>query len=87
MTPPSEMSGYSAQVTLDLIHPAGRISLGGVAPDWIMARTPTDLKPCDATLVITIDGKEQRQAVHLPEGMSREKSKTPIVSLAVATPL
>jgi len=81
------MSGYSAQVTLDLIHPAGRLSLGGVAPDWIMARTPTDLEPCEGTVVITIDGKEHRNAVHLPEGMSREKSKTPIVMLAATAPL
>lgn len=83
MVTPSGRSGYSSKVTLDLIWDGGRISLGQVAPDWIMARTPCDLAPCDAVIVIIVDGDEQRHAVHLPQGMSKHISKTPVVKLEI----
>ncbi len=87
MNIPPAKTGYSAHVELELVWNGGRMALGQVAGDWIIARTPCDLEPCDATVIVTVDGVAQRRQVHLPQGMSKHISKTPVVKLEVhATP-
>ncbi len=83
MNTPITSSSYSAHVELELIWRGGRMALGQVAGDWIMARTPCDLEPCDAMVIVTVDGVPQHRHVHLPQGMSKHISKTPVVKLEV----
>lgn len=59
------------------------MALGQVSGEWIMAQIPCDIPPCDATVMVTVDGVPQSRRVQLPHGMSKHISKTPVVTLEV----
>lgn len=49
-----------------------RIELAGVLGNRCTLRHATRIRPCDADLVIIIDGDEYRSRVSFPEGISAE---------------
>jgi hypothetical protein len=61
---------YSAEVTLRLIIDDRRLRIAQVGPDMLILRDQHDTKTTNATLVITVDGKERRQEIVLPQGLS-----------------
>lgn len=52
------MTGYSAKVDLILdCGEYGRIPLGAVGPDEVRAAENQNVPPCDATLIVIVDGE------------------------------
>lgn len=63
-------AGYSSMVRLELVVGDQTLELGQIGPDLIHVRTPVSLPPCDADVVMHIDGRERRWPVRLPDGIS-----------------
>ena len=76
-----EQSGYSADVSLDLILDGRSIPLAQIGRDWIVLRKPTDLEPGPGEVVATIDGIERRWSVELNEGSHTATAKVAIRDL------
>lgn len=64
------MTGYSAKVRLTLLVEEASLDLAEIGPELIYLRHPIDLPPCDATILMTVDGREHRWKVYLPDGLS-----------------
>jgi hypothetical protein len=65
---------HSADVKLRLdCGEYGMLALSRVSPKSIVARTPRDIPPCDAVLIVSVDGDDLRRAVHLPLGFSKAR--------------
>lgn len=54
------------------------LRLAQVGPEFVIAKTPIELPPCDATIVVVVDGNARRSLIRLPRGMSPEVVETPI---------
>jgi len=61
-------TSHSATVTLTLVIGDREIPLSQAAHDFVILRDFVDLEPCDAELVMTIDGHVDRTTVHLSQG-------------------
>ena len=72
------VQSHSAIIHLFLEIGDAQIALTHTGPDFVHLRTPVDLPPSDATLVITINGNEIRKSVRLPLGASRHRSRCEI---------
>jgi hypothetical protein len=71
-------TGYAAEVKL-WMSCAGRIlQLSHVSTTSVIAREPIDLDPCDADVVVSVDGRESSRPVRLVHGMRRDTPKTQI---------
>ena len=73
---------YSAKVDLKLIVGDQTYDLGQVGPELVIFRDPVSLPPCDAVLIMTIDGHEQRSNIRLLDGASPDNriTRTKILS-------
>jgi hypothetical protein len=69
---------YSADVRMHLTLGGHVLSIGQLGPDFIILREPTDHPPTDAEIAVSIDARERRWNVHLPDGISAAKPKTRI---------
>ena len=58
----------SEVVTLELLIGGRRIPLAQVAHNFAIAAEPVEFAPCDAEIIMTIDGQIDRMPVHLPNG-------------------
>ena len=74
-------AGYSSRVRLRLERNGEIIPLAQVAPEWIMPVQPRDLPPCEAHVVVQVDGVDHPRRVYLPEGMSVSRSKAEIADV------
>ncbi len=74
----SAQKSHSAIVTLLLEGEGWSTRLSHVGPEAVVAKTPIELPPCEATLVITVDGTIERTRVRLPGGMTSSIEETPI---------
>ncbi|BET68602.1 hypothetical protein ASA1KI_35200 [Opitutales bacterium ASA1] len=67
---------HPTHVEIDLIlHLEGRRTVVPVAQNgrgFLVTSFPTEAPPTDAELVLRVDGREQRRAIRLPDGSSRE---------------
>ena len=63
-------SSYSADVSIYLQADSRRIEVAGVLDNRCTLRQPTRLEPCEADLVIAIDGHEYRKRVSFYDGIS-----------------
>jgi hypothetical protein len=70
-------NGYSADVKLHLVVGDRTLELAQIGPNDVVLRTPTDLPPSDAEVVMKIDGQERRWSVRLPEGSTVTMETTP----------
>lgn len=61
-------SNYSAEITLSLEVNGHAWPLAMIGPDSFVPKQPIQLDPCDAEIVMTIDGKERRWPVRLIDG-------------------
>lgn len=55
-------------------------SIGQLGPDFVILDAPIDHPPSDAEIALSIDGRERRWTVHLPDGVAAEKQETRIAS-------
>lgn len=74
----SAQKSHSAIVTLQLEGEGWSTRLSHVGPKTIVAKTPIQLPPCEATVIVTVDGHILRTRVRLNQGMSPSIHETPI---------
>jgi len=65
---PFAPSWHSSQVELFLRVGPDSYELGQVGPDLVVFREAAQLPPCDAEVVVIIDGRDHRRLVSLNEG-------------------
>jgi hypothetical protein len=70
---------YSADVRMQLSVDGHTLSIGQLAPDFLILRNPTEHPPSEAEIALWIDGRERRWSVYLPEGISAQTPETKIV--------
>jgi hypothetical protein len=78
-------STHSAAVTLRFIVGDASFELGQVGPEMLIFQQDCELPPCDGEVVMTIDGREYRTQVQLPDGRQRGESIARSVLIAPGT--
>ena len=63
-------NGYSSTVSGWLVAGGHRLALAQVGPDHCVVRRSVAIAPCEAELVIEIDGHQQQSCVFLQDGIS-----------------
>lgn len=53
------------------------IPIAQMGPDFLILDEPVDHPPCVADVVLSVDGKEERWSVRLPEGIQRNRRRVP----------
>ncbi len=71
--------GHSAIVKMQLLCKGSSIPIAKMGPDYIIVNSATDHLPCNASIVLKVDGRERRWDVHLPEGISALSRRVPIM--------
>ncbi len=79
MTANVTQNGHSGDIKLNLRVNGHIVELAQIAPEHVVARNPMDLSPCDAEVVMELDGKEHRWPVLLQDGMSKSIPRTRIL--------
>lgn len=69
---------HSAVVNLQLDVAGAMYELAQIGPNDIIFSEPTALSPCEAQVVMHVDGTEHRWRVTLPNGASTDDQRTPI---------
>lgn len=64
----TDISGYSANVSLELRAQGQSFGLATIGPQSVTARTPIQLDACDAEIVMIVDGRGVSWPVRLPNG-------------------
>ncbi|MEX2172205.1 MAG: hypothetical protein WD851_22990 [Pirellulales bacterium] len=70
----------SADVRMVLAVNGQKLTVGHLAPDYVLLDNPIDHPPTDAEICLTVDGRQERWPVRLVEGLSTTKPKAVIVS-------
>lgn len=81
MMPLSSSGSHSAIVKIRLLVNGDSIAVAQMGPDCLFVDSPTDHRPSEATVVMSVDQSEQRWKVWLPEGMSSKSERVPITAL------
>jgi hypothetical protein len=71
-----QTSGHSADVRIRLSVNGHILSIGQLGPDFIILRDPIDHPPAEAEIAMSIDGREKRWRVRLPEGIAAGRVRT-----------
>ena len=69
---------HSAEVHLWLITASGTYQLSQIGPHHVVMAKPQTLPPCDAEIVMQVDGAENRWLVRLVDGVSASNRKAAI---------
>jgi hypothetical protein len=72
---------HSAQVEMYLIIGGHSLVIRQMGPDFLLVEPAADHPPGEATIVLSVDGRERRWRVRLPEGISKESDR---VALALS---
>ncbi len=51
----------------------GQVALSRITPKSVVAKTPRDIPPCFADLVVTVDGQRLSNRVRLTSGFSKRR--------------
>ena len=57
-------------------------AVASATPDFIIIDNPIDHPPADAEIAMSIDGRQRRWSVHLPDGVVAAQLRTKITSCA-----
>jgi hypothetical protein len=77
-TPGQNRRSFSADVRMRLSANGHVFVIGQLGPDFLILDDPADLPPTEAEVFVSIDGRERRWTVQLPEGVSAGKPETRI---------
>ncbi len=55
---------------MQLLVNGATLSIGQMGPDFLLLDNPIDHPPAEATIVLSVDGRERRWPVRLPEGLA-----------------
>ena len=69
---------YSAEVALSLVVGEQTLPLSHVAPHFVILSNPVDLPPCQAEVVVDVDGDILRRSVFLVDGSQAARLRTPV---------
>ena len=69
---------FSAQVRMELYVNGHVLPIGQLGPDFLILKHPADHPPTDAEIAMSVDGRESRWRVRLPDGIAAEKTETRI---------
>jgi hypothetical protein len=61
---------HSSLVHLSLVTEYGTIRLSQIGPHFVVVSKAQDLPPCDAEIIMRVNGQENRWKVRLVEGIS-----------------
>jgi hypothetical protein len=75
-----EHNGHSAEVRIDLILNGQTLSVGQLGPDFLVLDHPAEQPAGTADILMSVDGREQRWSVRLPEGLRLDQRKVRISS-------
>jgi hypothetical protein len=81
MLPLSTYGGHSALVEMNMIVNGSSLPVAQMGPDFVLLNSLTEHPPAVATLVLKIDGTEERWNVHLPKGISPNTKHVAIAAL------
>ena len=68
-------NGYSARVRLRLVVGSASFEVEQVSPSSCLLAHPIDHPPCDAELIVEVDGRERTRRVALPQGIERASNR------------
>ena len=63
-------TSYSSTVRLELIVGDQTFELAEIGPETVFLRKPVSIPPCEAEIVMHIDGRRRVWQVELPDGLS-----------------
>ena len=78
MTTTRSTNGHSADVRMQLFVNGRVLKIAQLGPRFLMLDQPIEHPPAEAEIQMSIDGKEERWRVRLPDGISRTAPTTPI---------
>jgi len=78
------LTPHSAEVDLWLECEHGRFPLGHVGPDFIVMSRPASLPPCEAKVMISVDGHVFGRRVWLARGSSQADAEVAVMELDAA---
>jgi hypothetical protein len=76
--PNLENQSYSADVRMRLCVNGRVFLIGQLGPDFIILDDPVDHPPAEGEIAVSIDGRERRWPVQLPDGVAAGKPETRI---------
>ncbi len=71
---------HSATVQMQLLVNGSAIGVAQMGPDFLFIETASDHPPGDATLILKVDGNEQRWRVKLPKGIFSDSVRVEIAA-------
>jgi hypothetical protein len=78
---PIRNGSYSADVQMELTVKGRIFSIGQLGPDFLILDDPADHPPSVAEVMVSIDGRERRWPVSLPDGIAAGQGTTRIADL------
>ena len=85
MSDASSFSGYSPPIRITLEAGGSQFDVAAMGPDHVVLRSPRQLPPMTATLIVNVDGQETIRRVKLPEGINAASKRQPLVILQTVT--
>jgi len=79
---PTRRPNHSALVEMALTLDGGEIlSVGQLGSSFVILDSLANLPPCEGEITLSVDGRERRWRVALPDGASEAVARTPITAL------
>jgi hypothetical protein len=78
-----EPLGHSAIVHTHLYVNGSILPVSQLGPNFLILKNPFDHPPTDAEISMSIDGREDRWRIRLPDGIQTGKLRTPISKCSV----
>jgi hypothetical protein len=74
--PNPQSSSYSADIRMQLRVDDQVFSIGQLGPDFLILDDPADHPPAEGEITLSVDGRERRWTVRLPDGIAADKLET-----------
>ena len=73
---------FSSELDIQMIVSGHALSVSQIGPELLTLETAVALPPCEADVVLTVDGQSSRWTVRLPEGASANSRQVKTEQLA-----
>ena len=81
MSTETSPGAYSAAIRIWLEAGDRVIQLAQLDADWVIPQAPTELPPCEADIVLEVDGRAVRRRVSLPDGIFLNSKFVKVVTI------
>ena len=79
------ITGYSPSIRITLEAGGNQFDVAAMGPDHVVLRSPRQLSPMTATLIVNVDRQETIRRVKLTEGINPALKRQPLVILETVT--